>query len=411
MSETSSAYSNTFGGPFECDRSTTQPSLSSSPGVLESPSVPGSRHLSREESQGESLEVFPSEGGGNLVYWRTGLFYNVNKLTFVIESLAELKRYQDKDGVLILASQGPEECKILVQLIDIVEQLISEWYPGLNCELEQKVPCIECIKCGFPNPHEFKVDQLLPLIANHKLISKCSGGHEIRLVEIVPDLLLQDLDPVFLLDPREVIYKQEKESSLGTGAFGEVYRGKYKGRAVAIKLYKAKDKENTIKEGFKELCFESKVLEQLHHPSIVHMIGVTVYPTMSLVLEEAPEGSLEAPLLREQRMFPRVVLHHIAIQVASALHYLHSINIMWRNVKAGNVLLWSLSPDHLINCKVTDFNIVPHADPGAARGIHGYKGYIAPEVAYVNCAKECPVYDHRADIFSFAMFLYELLAR
>ena len=410
MSETSSAYSNTFGGSFECDRSTTQPSLSSSPGVLESPSVPGSRHLSREESQGESLEVFPIEGGGNLVYWRTGLFYNVNKLTFVIESLAELKRYQDKDGVLILASQGADGRKILGQLIDIVEQLISEWYPGLNGELEQKVPCIECIKCGVPSPHEFKVDQLLPLIADHKLINKCSGGHEVRLVEIVPDLLLQDLDSEFLLDPREIIYKQEKESLLGTGAFGEVYRGKYKGRVVAIKLYTAK--ENTkVEEGFKELRFESKVLEQLHHPSIVQMVGVTVHPTMSLVLEESPEGSLQAPLLRERRPFPRVVLHRIAIQVASALHYLHSINIIWRSVKADDVLLWSLSPDHLINCKICDFNIAIHADPGGARGLCGTKGFIAPEVAYINRAKERSVYDHRADIFSFGMFLYQLLAR
>ena len=413
ISETSAMicdYSNTFGGPFECNRLTAQLSMSSSPGVLESPSVPGSRHLSREESQGESLEVFPIEGGGNLVYWRTGLFYNVNKLTFVIESLAELKRYQDKDGVLILASQGAEGCKILGQLIDIVEQLISEWYPGLNDELEQKVPCIECIKCGVPSPHEFKVDQLLPLIADHKLIIKCGGGHKVRLVEIVPDVLLQDLDPAFLLDPREVIYKQEKESLLGTGAFGEVYRGKYKGRAVAIKLYTAK--ENTkVEEGFKELRSESKVLELLHHPFIVHMVGVIVHPTMSLVLEEAPEGSLQAPLLRERRPFPRVVLHRIAIQVASALHYLHSINIIWRSVKADNILLWSLSPDHLINCKICDFNIAAHADAGGARGLRGTKGFIAPEVAYINHAKERSVYDHRADIFSFGMFLYQLLAR
>ena len=130
----------------------------------------------------------------------------------------------------------------------------------------------------------------MPLITDHKLIYKCGGGHEIRLPEIVPDSLLQDLDPVFHLDPREVIYKEEKESLLGTGAFGEVYGGKYKGRAVAIKLYKAKNKENTRKEGFKELCFESKVLEQLHHPSIVQMVGITLHSTMSLVLEEAPEG-------------------------------------------------------------------------------------------------------------------------
>ena len=75
------------------------------------------------------------------------------------------------------------------------------------------------------------------------------------------------------------------------------------------------------------------------------------------------------------------------------------------------MLLWSLLPDHLINCKVTDFNIAAHADPEGVKGFCGPKGFIAPEVAYVNRAKERSVYDHRADIFSFAMFLYQLLAR
>ena len=125
----------------------------------------------------------------------------------------------------------------------------------------------------------------------------------------------------------------------------------------------------------------------------------------------SPEGSLQNPLLREQRPFSRIVLHRIAIQVASALHYLHSINIIWRDVKADNVLLWSMLPDHLINCKICDFNIAAHADPGGSRGLHGTKGFIAPEVAHVNRAKELSVYDHRADIFSFGMFLYQLLAR
>ena len=403
MSETSSKSN---GELMEYDRSTVQSPVLSSPLA----SVCNRQHLLHEESHRGSVEVFSIEGGGNLVYWRTGLFYKVNNLTFSIESLAELKKYQDKDGVLIMASQGAEGRKILGQLIDIVEQLISEWYPGLNGELEQKVPCIECIKSDIPNPYEFKVDQLLPLIADHKLTHKCGSEHNVKLLEIVPDLLLQDLDPAFLLDPREVIYKQERESLLGTGAFGEVYRGKYKGRAIAIKLYTAK--ENTkVEEGFKELRSESKVLQQLYHPSLVCMVGVTVHPMMSLVLEEAPEGSLQAPLLREQRPFSRIVLHRIAIQVASALRFLHSINIIFRDLKADNVLLWSLSPDHLINCKVTDFNIAAHADPGGARGLHGTKGFIAPEVAHVNHAKECSVYDHRADIFSFGMFLYQLLAR
>ena len=357
----------------------------------------------------ESLSTYLSYEdlqGGSLVYWRTGLFYNVHKLTFSIESLAENSKYHDKDGILICASKTVEGYMILGQLIDIVEQLISEWYPWLSYELEQRVPCIECIRNDVQNPDEFTVDQLLPLIAVHKLTHKCHTNHDVKLLEIAPDLLLQGFHPAFLLDPREVIYKMEKESLLGMGAFGEVYRGKYKDQAVAIKLYTAREH---IK--FEEGLRSQNIIQKLHHPFIVHMFGVTIYPTMSLVLEGAPECSLQAPLLREQRPFSRVVLYRIAIQVASALHFLHSINIIYRDLKADNVLLWSLLPDHLINCKVTDFSIACYADPGGVKGLHGTKGFTAPEVAHVNHAKERSIYDHRADIFSFGMFLYQLLAR
>ena len=45
------------------------------------------------------------------------------------------------------------------------------------------------------------------------------------------------------------------------------------------------------------------------------------------------------------------------------------------------------------------------------KGLHGTTGFMAPEVTCVNLAKERSIYDHRADIFSFGMFLYQLLAR
>ena len=404
ISETSSlisAYPNARDRPMEYDKSTVPLLAELSPTALESLSTHGPQQKSCQELHGRLAK--------GLVYWQTGLFYNVNKLTFIIESLAEHKEYHDKDGVLILALQGAESCKIFGQLIDIVEHLISKWYPRLYGNLEQRVPCIECIKNDVPSPFEFKVYQLLPHITDHKLTHKCGNGHDVKLEEIVPDLLLQDLDPNVFLDSREVIYKMKKESLLGTGAFGEVYCGKYKGQAVAIKLYTAK--ENTkVEENFKKFHSESKVLEQLHHPSLVHMFGVTIHPTMSLVLEGAPEGSLEVPLLREQKAFSRIVLHRIAIQVASALHFLHDISIVHRNLSAANVLLWSSSPDHLINCKVTGISAAAHADPGGIKGLCGTRGFIAPEVAHVNHANELSTYDHRADIFSFGMFLYQLLA-
>ena len=401
-----SVYSTNIEGPLE---STTSSALGSSESTVLSSSSASSSTNRPQEIQDEKSEMFTVEGG-NLTYWSYGLVCNLDKFHFRIESLAESPTYHDKDGILIVASQGPEGRKILGKLIDIVEKLISEWYPGICDKLKQRVPCSECLRSNISYPYKFKVEELLPLIADHKFTHKCDANHEVQLDEIVPDLLLADLDSTFLLDFEELHFNKEEESLLGIGGFGEVYRGKHKNREVAIKFYTATDSCD-IDRSFRELRSESKVLQQLHHPCLVCMVGVTVNPTMSLVLEVAPKGSLSTPLLKESKTFSRVVLYRIAIQVASALHFLHSINIIFRDLKADNVLLWSLSPDHLINCKVTDFNIAVHADPGGIKGLHGTKGFVAPEVSHVNHAKEHSVYDHRADIFSFGMFLYQIVAR
>ena len=248
----------------------------------------------------------------------------MNKLTFSIESLAENAKYHDKDGILILASQGAAGRKLLAQVIGIVEQLISEWYPGLSVQLEQRVPCSECLKLDIPYPYEFNIDHLLPLIADQKLNHKCGAQRNVQLAEIVPDLMLADLDPKFILNAKKLLYEQEKESLLGIGAFGEVYCDKYKNCAVAIKVYRSK-----IEEGFTELRVEGKVLQQLYHPCLVCMVGVTVNPTMSLVLEEAPLRSLQDSLLYKPIALPRIVLYRIGIQIASALRFLHSIDIIF----------------------------------------------------------------------------------
>ena len=79
---------------------------------------------------------------------------------------------------------------------------------------------------------------------------------------------------------------------------------------------------------------------------------------MSLVLEEASEGLLKTLLLRDQRGLYSIIL--LFRYVASALYFLHSINTVFQDFKVDNVLLWSLSPDHLIYCKVADFSIITH---------------------------------------------------
>ena len=358
-----------------------------------------------------------TENEVNLLYWRCGLCYRSPSVKFRIESLADIDRKQQQkynDGVVVECSMDVRGRNIFGQLLDTVEGLISEWYPGLDRNYESRVPCTECLKRHTGNVQEFQVDKLLPHILKNKSSITCCNNkgntnHDVPLIDLVPELLFKDLKEHFLLKPEEVVFTASKESLLGEGGFGRIYKGTYRDQWVAVKLYVDQSSEK-YGSWMKDLITESKILQQLHHPCLICMVGVCVNP-MALVLEVAPLGSLSNCLYKRHIRIPRMVVHRMAIQVVSALRFLHSIHIIFRDLKAANVLVWSLDPDHLINCKVTDFNTSTFIDPGGIRGFYGTKGFVAPEVAHVNKAKERSIYNHTADVFSFGMLLYQMIAR
>ena len=357
----------------------------------------------------------------HLEYWRTGLYYKDQDVMFRIESLLGSKQFkrETKDGILAIATANNSGKKIICQLIDLVLSLVSEWYPGLqegkhgSSGLEQKVPCFECIKHGRAKPFEFKVEQCIPMIVKNETTMECgyfrddpAKNHTVSMVDIVPDLLLQDIDSRFLLNAEEIDYDEDDTTLLGKGGYGKVYQGKCKGKSVAIKKYLSRSEEAVM-----ELRNEAKILQKLRHPCIVDFVGVCVQPLCTLVLEKAPLKSLEFPLLKKKIPVHRLTMFRIATEVAAALYFMHSQGIIKRGVKAADVLLWTLDPDSLCHCKLCDFGISTHLSPIGARGLQGSKTIIAPEVLYIGKRKQRSTYDHRADIFSFGMFLYQMIAR
>ena len=58
---------------------------------------------------------------------------------------------------------------------------------------------------------------------------------------MVPDLLLTDLPPAYILDEDSLIFNMADESKLGEGGAGGVYKGTYKGERVAVKLLHSSD--------------------------------------------------------------------------------------------------------------------------------------------------------------------------
>ena len=346
-----------------------------------------------------------------LLYWQTGLFYQNNQVFFRVESLSHTMH--KKEGVEITASFSTLGRIVISQILDFVSALVKDWYPGLQDRgsLNQFIFCCECMRLKRTNPYQFDVQSCLSLIGQNMASIECmysrdpSENHSVLLADIVPDLLLQDISVKYLLNISELDYKEEENLLLGTGGFGKVYRGRCHGKSVAIKRYLKGD------EALSELRKEAMILQQFHHPCLVCLVGVCVHPIMAMVLEEAPMGSLESPLIKARLPIHRLVIHRIAVQVAAALNFLHEGGIIFRDLKAANVLLWSLDPESLCHCKVTDFGIATNLTPIGARGIIGTKGFIAPEVLHVGKKREHSLYDHKADIFSFGMFLYQMIYR
>ena len=347
-------------------------------------------------------------------YWHTGIFYNDGEVQFRVESLRHSKQCtrENREGVLIAASPNIHGRMMIGQLVDLTASLFRDWYQGGT--VEQVVPCYECMKMKRPLPFEFRTDSCLALIAKNQSVIQCQysrhdslKNHTASLLDIVPDLLLFDLSPQFVLKSSDFTYEENRESILGKGGYGTVYRGVCRGQPVAIKKYQSIDAEDS----FSELRREAILLEKFHHPCLVCLVGVCVHPSMALVLEEAPMGSLERPLIKLRQAIHRVVIHRIAAQVAAAIRFLHNSGIIFRDLKAGNVLLWSLDPESLCHCKVTDFGVATKVISMGARGVQGTKGFIAPEMLYVGKRTERAVYNHRVDIFSFAMLLYQMIAR
>ena len=351
-----------------------------------------------------------------VTYWRTGMFYQDHDVIFRVESLSGAMRgWQQKQGVFIAVTSATVGRKIVGVLIDLVTNLVNDWYPGMQSQrgpLAQVVLCPECLRTNRPAPYEFDVQNCLTLVHNKKTTIQCGvagdnspKNHTVSLARVVPDLLLQDINTEFLLDYKELDFEEEGNSVLGVGGFGKVYRGRCRGKSVAIKKYLNGD------EALSELRREAMLLQQFHHPCLVSLVGVCVQPSMALVLEEAPMGSLERPLIKLAQPIHRVVIHRIVAQVAAALKYLHNSGVIFRYLKAANVLLWSLDPESLCHCKVTDFSIATHTAPIGAQGFIGTKGFMAPEILHVGKKKERSVYDYKADIFSFGMLLFQMITR
>ena len=300
--------------------------------------------------------------------------------------------------------------RLLTFVVDHVDTLFKEWYPGLlnSCGAVQKIiPCRVCEKNGVAKPHRFTFDSCVTQYSMGNFV-KCPR-HEVPIHDIAPDVVLQDLDPELLLREEEIEYEATDANRIGDGAFGNVYRGRCRGKEAAIKEYSMPNGDEAAMKRYCEVRKELNILRRVGlHPFLVNFIGVCLRP-FRLVLELAVEGSLGKTLFNPEFRIDRVVVYRMVYQVAEALSFLHSLNVIYRDLKPANVLVMSYDEEDDVNIKLTDFGTATFQFAEGLLALEGTPGYHAPEMLKEFCERNG--YNERVDVFSLAMLIYGFVTR
>ncbi|KAG2120796.1 MAP kinase [Suillus discolor] len=207
------------------------------------------------------------------------------------------------------------------------------------------------------------------------------------------------------------IFKWVRGELIGKGTYGRVYLAlnATTGEMIAVKQVEipvtASDRKDNRQMSFVQaLKMESETLKDLDHPHIVQYLGFEETPTfLSIFLEYVPGGSVGS-CLRDHGKFDEEVTKSFTGQILEGLEYLHSKNIIHRDLKADNILVEKTGI-----CKISDFGISKRTDDlngMASTAMQGTVFWMAPEVIH----PQKKGYNSKIDIWSVGCVVLEMWA-
>ena len=193
--------------------------------------------------------------------------------------------------------------------------------------------------------------------------------------------------------------------ALGEGAFGMVYRGNWQSIEVAIKQLHLKTLPEYLARDFEH---EAKIMAQCQFPNIVRLYGVCAEEGhYSMIMEYMPRGSLYHVLHHPDEKLPwNPIRWQIAMDIAKGLGFLHSQNILHRDLKSLNVLLGEKYQAKIGDFGLSKIKTESHSTATQTNPMVGTTRWRAPETF-----KRGVTANKASDMHSYGMILWELSSR
>ncbi|PQQ08807.1 uncharacterized protein Pyn_11207 [Prunus yedoensis var. nudiflora] len=215
--------------------------------------------------------------------------------------------------------------------------------------------------------------------------------------DCVQDEKVQQVPPSSIRIDGKTIKNSDLEfiKELGSGTYGTVYYGKWKGHR----------KEDRLLADFWK---EARILGQLHHPNIVAFYGVVSdgpVTNLATVTEYMVNGSLKQVLQKKDRTIDRRKRLIIAMDAAFGMEYLHEKSIVHFDLKSHNFLVNMRDPQRPV-CKIGDLGLSKIKQRTlVSGGVRGTIPWMAPEL--LNSKNN--LVTEKVDVYSFGIVMWELL--
>ncbi len=248
---------------------------------------------------------------------------------------------------------------------------------------QEKEEGIECPSCGFLSPSDSLVCE------------QC--GEPLR-----DELKEHYLQKGTTVGPFRI------ERLLGCGGMAEVYLAIDLRSNTQVALKTLHSQLSSMRTAIQRFQQEARTLKQLDHPGIVRFYEFGFQEKIGMyIATEYLEGREFLELLQEGKPVPLERLEGVVAQVCDALEYAHQHDVIHRDLKPDNIILLNEKNEGKEHVKLIDFGIAKILDDSMVRTqtglVLGTPRYMSPE----QVANK--PFDHRADIYSLAVILFEAL--